>query len=476
MKRLLSRYGSVFVLLLLCIYYSIVTISEHQPITPAAGRKLARTIAATHEPAAAVVVIVGESNQDRAFAEAVADELQDQGAQVLETVTARTPADARRALSRIASANPRIDAVATHDPGTKWGPLQPRGLDRLAAEFPSVAGTRVYKPQSYRWPSFLTRGNLLNVINQNADIAIIAIGMTMVIITGGIDLSVGSVLALSGVVTAILLQTWAGGGNASPVGMILAPLAAVGLCTLCGVGTGAVTAIARVPAFVVTLAVMMIGRGLALILAVGYQRSLTEGASATPEAIRIEAAGFNDSGEPFGFAELGNGTLMGVPNPIWLMLALYLAAHVLMTRTRLGRYIYAVGGNPRAAHLSGISVTRIALFVYAVCAALAGLAGVLDASRFVGGRPNAGELYELKVIAAVVVGGTSLSGGEGRVFGTLVGALIIAVIENGLNMSGVASYEQKVVFGGLILAAALLDQLKQRLSAFASPPSPTRSS
>ena len=463
MKRLLSRYGSVFVLLLLCVYYSCVTISEQHPVNPAAGRKLARAIMAEREPGATVVVIVRQTAQDKAFAEAVADELEQRSARVLEVIRAGKPAEARRALLRIAAATPRIDVIATHDPGTRRGFLKPGGLSEFVEEFPSLADTQVVKPDSYVWPSFLTRGNLLNVLNQNADIAIIAIGMTMVIITGGIDLSVGSLLALCGVVTAILIQSWAGGAEASTFAQVLCCTLAVGLCTLCGLATGALTAVARIPAFVVTLAMMMIGRGLALILTVRYKLSLTDGTSATPNAIAIDAAGFDDSHEPFGFAVLGNGTLAGIPNPIWLMLALYLAAHLLMTRTPIGRYIYAVGGNPRAAHLSGISVTRVTLIVYAACAALAGLAGVIDASRFVAGSPNAGDLYELKVIAAVVVGGTSLSGGEGRIFGTLVGALIIAVIENGLNMSGVQSYEQKVVFGALILAAVLLDQLKKRV-------------
>jgi ribose transport system permease protein len=133
-----------------------------------------------------------------------------------------------------------------------------------------------------------------------------------------------------------------------------------------------------------------------------------------------------------------------------------------MTRTSFGRYVYAVGGNPEAARLSGVPVFTVLIAVYAFCGAMAGLAGIVDASRHLGGRPNAGELYELRVIAAVVVGGTSLAGGEGRIFGTLIGAMIIAVINNGLNMAGVASYEQKVVFGILILAAVLLDRFKKQ--------------
>ena len=144
------------------------------------------------------------------------------------------------------------------------------------------------------------------------------------------------------------------------------------------------------------------------------------------------------------------------------MLVLYIAAHLVMKHTSFGRYVYAVGGNPEAARLSGVPVTGVLIAVYAICAAMAGVAALVDASRFVGGRPGAGDLHELRVIAAVVVGGASLAGGEGKVFGTLIGAMIIAVIQNGLDMAGVQAYEKMVVFGSLILAAVLLDQVKKR--------------
>lgn len=144
------------------------------------------------------------------------------------------------------------------------------------------------------------------------------------------------------------------------------------------------------------------------------------------------------------------------------MLALYLVTHYFMSQTAFGRYVYTVGGNPEAARLSGVPVVSVLIAFYVICATMAGIGGVLDASRFEGVRPKAGDLYELQVIAAVVVGGTSLAGGEGKIFGTLIGAMIIAVIQNGLNMAGVNSYEQKVVFGVLILGAVILDQLNKR--------------
>jgi ribose transport system permease protein len=463
-KRLLSDYGSLLVLLLLCAYYSAVTWTEQQPVTPAAGRKLADAIVdgfVGKRPT--VVIIVRNTRLDAAFANAVDESLQDRPADVLEIVPAATPADARRALVRLAAAHRNIDAIATNDAASRWGPLQPDALARLAVDHPALKSTQVHKPAAYSWPTFLTRENLLNIVNQNADIAIIAIGMMLVIITRGIDLSVGSVLAVSAVTCAITIQALAGGAQGGFFAVAGCCALAVAACALCGLFNGLSSTLLRIPPFVVTLAMMMIARGLALIMAVAYRRSITGGTSATPEAIRIAAGGFGEDGRPFGFAVLGNGSLLGVPNPIWLMLALYLVAHVVMTRTIFGRRIYAVGGNPEAARLSGIRVQRVIILVYVLCAALAGLAGIVDASRFVGGRPNAGELYELQVIAAVVVGGTSLSGGEGRIMGTLIGALIIAVIQNGLNMAGVTPYEQMVIFGALIFAAALLDQLKKRL-------------
>jgi ribose transport system permease protein len=275
--------------------------------------------------------------------------------------------------------------------------------------------------------------------------------MTMVIITAGIDLSVGSLLALSSVLTAMCIQTF-GGAEASVATMVGCGLLGIAVCGLCGSFSGVMVTFFRVPAFIVTLSMMMIARGLALKTNAYYQKLIT-GAEGTPETLTIDAESFT---------WLARGELLGVPNPILLMFLLFLIAHVVMSRTSLGRYIYAVGGNEEAARLSGVPVRGTLILVYAICGAMAGLGGVVDASRFSGGRPIAGMLYELQVIAAVVVGGTSIAGGEGRVLGTLIGAMIIAVIQNGLNMSGVKPYEQQIVFGGLILAAVLLDQTKKR--------------
>ena len=456
-KRFVRRFivdnGSVIVLLALCLYYSIVTLGEQHPNTPAAGREVASEILSANRESPSVVIIARDTEQDRAFAAAVRESVEAGHGTVLAVVNG-APADARLALEQLGNSFSKIDAIATNHAASGWGPLKADRLQKAAETFPGLSGVRVFKPRSYTWPSFLTRENLVNVINQNAVIAIIAIGMTLVIITAGIDLSVGSLLALCGVTTAVAVQQLAGGVDAGTIGLLGACLVGTGVCTLCGVFNGVMVTWFRVPAFVVTLSMMMVARGLALIVAVQYQSALLGGGTeGTPEAVKIEAAAFS---------WLGNSSTLAIPNPILLMLGLYIVAHILMTRTSLGRYIYAVGGNREAARLSGVPVFGVLILVYAICGAMAGLAGIVDASRFEGGRPNAGEMYELQVIAAVVVGGTSLAGGEGRIFGTLVGAMIIAVIQNGLNMAGVASYEQKVVFGGLILAAVLLDGFKRK--------------
>ncbi len=452
MKRLVSEYGSVLVLAALCVYYSAVTVRPYHPVSPGAGRKLARTILADCGPGAQVLIAIRKTADDRQFAEAIRQELESGGGKVVQTVEG-SATEARQALERIAAAGTRLQAVATHHPGSEWGPLQAGRVAEWGQKSPGLQGLRVYKPRSYPWPSFFTRQNLLNVVNQNASVAIIAIGMTMVIVTAGIDLSVGSLLALAAVLTAVSIQTWGGGAAAGTLAILACCLFGVGVCGLCGAFNGVMVTYFRVPAFIVTLSLMMLARGLAFIVAVRYQSWLAGGTTeGTPEAVRVEAPSF---------VWLGNGDLLGIPNPVWLMVLLYVLAHIVMTRTSLGRYIYAVGGNAEAARLSGVPVFGVLILVYALCGVLTGLSGIVDASRFNGGRPSAGVMYELQVIAAVVVGGTSLAGGEGRVFGTLIGALIIAVIQNGLNMAGVTSYEQMVVFGLLILLAVLLDQLKK---------------
>jgi ribose transport system permease protein len=224
--------------------------------------------------------------------------------------------------------------------------------------------------------------------------------------------------------------------------MLFAALVTIVLCGAAGAFTGAMVTRFSVPPFIATLGMMQVASGVAYIISQGKP------------IYRI----------PERFVVLGRGVdpLLAVPWAVWLMAALYVAAHLLMGRTVLGRYLYAVGGNPEAARLAGVPVNRVLLFAYVASAALAGLGGVVMASQLRSGAPTYGLMYELYVVAAVVVGGTSLSGGEGTIAGTLVGAFIIAVIQNGMNLTNVESYTQKVVLGLVILGAVLLDRLKQR--------------
>ena len=300
--------------------------------------------------------------------------------------------------------------------------------------------TKTYRTETHLWPNFLKKDNLLNVLKQVSVVAIIAIGMTLVIITAGIDLSVGSLIAFSGVIAALTIQAL-GGAAPSTSHLWIGSLAAIFLCAGIGMTTGGLVTAFRIPPFIVTLGVMFIAKGLAFILS-------------DSEPITVE----ND-----GFAWLGRGSdLLGLPNSVTLMIILFVAAHVLMSRTSIGRYVYAVGGNPEAARLSGVPVKMVLVFVYLLCGLLAGLGGVMEASLHVTGDPKAGTLVELQVIAAVVVGGTSLAGGQGKIFGTLIGALIIGVIRNGMNLTGVEAHMQSVVYGVVILIAVMVDQLKGR--------------
>jgi ribose transport system permease protein len=296
-------------------------------------------------------------------------------------------------------------------------------------------------PDTVVWPNFLKADNLLNIANQIAVIAIMAIGMTMVIITGGIDLSVGSLAALSAVTATRLIRDQCGGVEASTAGLVLSCAAAIVVCGLLGGLSGAVITLCRLPPFIVTLAMMLVTSGLAYI------------ASAGQSIYQI----------PESFVWLGRGTgLFGLPHAVVLMLALYAAAHVLMSRTTLGRYLYAVGGNERAARLTGLNVGRIKLAIYTLAGALAGVAGLIVTARLDSAQPNAGLGYELDSIAAVVIGGTSLSGGRGSVAGTVLGCLIIGVLNNGLFLLNVSPFWQQVIKGGVILLAVALDKMNSK--------------
>lgn len=282
-------------------------------------------------------------------------------------------------------------------------------------------------------PHFLTVSNLLNVLEQTAINAIVAVGMTFVIVSGGIDLSVGSVVALAGVVLATVLQQgW-------PAGVAVTVAVLVG--TACGVASGLLVTKGRLPPFIATLGMMSVARGLALMWAEGRPIS-----------------GFDE-----GFRAIATGRVAMVPASVLVMLGVYAVANVVLGRTVFGRHVYAIGGNEEASRLSGVPVARDKTAVYGVSGACAGLAAVVLTARLNSAQPTAGVMYELDAIAATVIGGTSLLGGQGTLGGALVGALVMGVLRNGLNLLNVSSFFQQVVIGVVIIAAVLIDTtLKQR--------------
>jgi ribose transport system permease protein len=432
LSRFLSDYGMSLVLLLLCLYYSAVTFALQDPSGASGGEQLAREAQQRLPPHARILIVTRDTREDNAFADALQGNLG--GMEIVNDVRG-SPADARAALQRIADSGGKLDAIAANQAASSWAVLR-----HVSTRFRQLGDVPVLTPRRYWWPNFLKADNLRNIADQIVIIAILAVGMTFVVITGGIDLSVGSLIALSAVVATLLIRAVAGAESATARGMIGACLAAAAVCGLCGLFSGAMVTFFQVPAFIVTLAMMLAARGLS--------SELSRGASIYQV--------------PASFLWLGGGAdLLGIPNGVLLMIVLYLAADVVMTRMTLGRYIYALGGNAEAARLSGVPVRRVLLLVYTLSGVLAGVGGIVMASRLRSGAPTYGLMYELYAIAAVVVGGTSLSGGEGKIFGTLIGAFIIAVIKNGMNLTAVTPFRQDVVFGLVILGAVLLDRLKR---------------
>jgi inositol transport system permease protein len=281
-------------------------------------------------------------------------------------------------------------------------------------------------------PNFLTVPNLVNVARQISLNGILAVGVTFVLLTGGVDLSLGSLVALTGVVAASFAHP-----GAYPV---VVPVA-MGLLagTACGAANGLVITRGRVAPFIVTLGMMTVARGLALVFSGGKPVS-----NMSPAMTAIA------------------GDVAGIPIPVLILAVVALLAWLFLTNTRLGRHLYAVGGNENAARAAGINVAGVKLFAYTVCGLLAGLAGIVLAARITTGQPNAGIAYELDAIAAVVIGGTSLSGGVGTIGGTILGALLMGVINNGLDLLDVSSYYQQIVKGVIIVGAVWLDRRSAR--------------
>ena len=431
-RQFLSHYGMVFVLALLCAFFAWATYHADSP----AGREGALSLAAdvrTLQPTPRRILIVASPEEDgRDFAAVLETALSQSGLSADATIG--DPPTVRQSIEKAAASGSIPDLIVTTQTCRDWAVW-----DGLRGSVPALARLRVLAPTAKYRSAFLSGSNLRNVADQIAVIAIVAAGMTMVIILGGIDLSVGSLIALSAVAAAWLIRRW-GGESSSVAAMTLASLLAILLCGAVGLFSGAMVTSFQIPPFIATLAMMQVAGGLAFIVAQG--QSIYD--------------------IPVSFTWLGRGEYGSIPNAVIVMLLVYVIAHIVMTRTQFGRTIYAVGGNPEAARLSGVPVARVRTLVYLLSGLSAGLGGIITASQLKAGAPTYGASYELYVIAAVVVGGTSLAGGEGHIFGTLIGALIIGVIRNGMNLMNVEPYTQKVMLGLVILGAVLLDMLKRR--------------
>lgn len=287
---------------------------------------------------------------------------------------------------------------------------------------------------SFSSEQFLSSENISNIVRQVSINGILAVGMTFVILTGGIDLSVGSVMAFTGTIIV---------GMMINVGM--PPIAAIsigiGLGAALGYINGLFVSRARIPAIIVTLAMMEGARGAALLYTGGYPLS----------------------GVSKAYSFIGKGYLFGViPMPAVIMILVFIAAYLILNHLPIGRYIYAIGGNEEAVRLSGVKVKRIKAFVYLVSGITAAISGLIMTSRLSSGQPMAGEGYELDAIAAVVLGGTSIAGGRGHIFGTILGALLLGVLNNGLNLMGVSPYVQKLLKGAIILGAIYYSSIRQK--------------
>ena len=285
-----------------------------------------------------------------------------------------------------------------------------------------------------RYDRFLTPENLLNVLRQNSMLGLVALGMTFVILTGGIDLSVGSLVAVAGVIAA----------NLAGRGVLVAVLAGIGFTTLLGLINGVVIARARIPPFITTLAMMIAARGLAL-------------AYTGEQSVRVSRLSE-------GFTWLGRSWIGPVPVPVFVLAVAFTIGWIILKHTRFGRHVYALGDNEEAARLMGLNVARVTLGVYALSGLLAGLAGVILAARLGAGQPVAGTGWELDAIAAVVVGGTLLTGGHGNVGGSLVGVLLLGIIFNLFNLEGtISSWWQWVLRGVFLLAVVIVqNRLSER--------------
>ncbi len=339
--------------------------------------------------------------------------------------------------------------------GTAWTRRAPRRgsvVDLLLRLRALIALIGLVTAFALLTPEFLTTGNLTILVKHVAINAILAIGMTFVILSGGIDLSVGSIAGLTGMIAGALIDQglvlhWAGSVVYFHTWLVVTMGLAAGI--VLGMLNGLLVARLRVAPFIATLGVLYVARGAALLLSGG--------------ATFPNLAGSADLGNT-GFSWLGTGLVAGVPVPIWLMAGVTLVAMLVANRTPFGRQVYAVGGNARAALLSGVRVTRVTCTVYVISGFCAALVGLIIASQLGAAHPATGETFELNAIAAVVLGGTSLMGGRGTIGGTLIGAFVIGVLADGLVLMGVSEFWQMVIKGLVIVLAVILDQFQKRSS------------
>ena len=431
LRRFLSNYGMILVLAGLCVFFSLRTLQRESGEGREAATRLAEAIAEEVEGGREVLVVGKGKAKSGEFAGFLVEVLGDR-VQVHEVVG--EPRDLKLKLDELKASGADLAVIAATGEAAKW-----RLLYQLEGKYPEFSNVEIRLPEAGMRSVFLKPSNLMGVVERVVIIAIVAIGMTMVIITGGIDLSVGSLVALSAVIGAVFIESM--GGREAATWAVLAGFAIATLgCGLIGAFCGSMVAKFSVAPFIVTLGVMMVARGSA--------RQMTGGTSIDrlPEV----------------YTWIGQGKILGIPNTLLLIVILYGAAHVLMSHTRLGRYIYAVGGNQEAARLSGVPVRWVLVFVYTVCGLLAGFGGCVQGSLVKAASPNMANMFELDVIAAVVIGGTSLSGGSGKIGATLIGACIIGVMLNGMNLLSISSYVQMTILGAVIIASVLLDKAREK--------------
>lgn len=322
---------------------------------------------------------------------------------------------------------------ARHKPGKPFS-LWKAGTSQLVQRFGAFTGLFLLCVFfSLTSPHFLTTNNLLTVALQTSVIAIVAIGQTFVIIKSGIDLSVGSVVAISGVVAADLMTK----GTPVPI----AVLVGIGVGAVCGLINGFLIAFGKIPPFIASLGMMGAARGAALVI----------------------TDGIPVSGLPASFGALAGAQLFGmIPSSVVIMFIIAVIMGLILSKSHFGRNIYAIGSNEEAAYLSGIPIKKTKMWVYVVSGLMSGIAGIVLTSRLVSAQPTAGNMYELDAIAAVVIGGASLMGGVGSILGTLIGAFVMGVLRNGLNLLNVSPFWQQIAIGGVVVLAVFIDNLRRR--------------